>query len=203
VTAKSLIALVAITLLGGAIAGCGNASKSASSAAQTSPDDTTTAGTAGGTAGRATASSKNSFDPDHDDYITENFGHAASEADKRTITAIVRSYYVAAVAGDGGKGCPMILPSLARAIPHDYGRSPSLPSLHGSTCATVMAKLFELYHRRLAADLASMVVKRVRVKGNTAFVLLAFSTTPEPRVITMKREGGVWRFTELLDIPLP
>lgn len=205
---KLPIALLAVALSGVATTGCGSAGKSASpasegTAATTTTTATTTPGAPAASTGGSTQSSNSAVDPDHDDHITEDFGHAASDPDKRAVTAVLKAYYAAALAGDGATTCSMIVPSFAKSVPEDYGQASGPAALRGKTCSAVMSKLFKQQHQKLASEVSTMVVRRVRLKGNNALAFLAFKTSPEPRYIGIDREGGAWKVSGLLDNSLP
>jgi hypothetical protein len=202
-----LTLLLGFALLSLGVCACGGASKSTGSTTKTSTTQASSSVSAANapdtSASGSTSSSKSAVDPDHDDYVIEDYGHAASATEKRTVTALVKRYYAAALASDGATACSMLMSSLAKAIPEDYGRSPGPPALRGSTCSGVISKLFKSQHQQLAAEVATMAVARVRVNGNHAFALLAFRTTPEPRDIGLSREAGNWKISGLLDGALP
>lgn len=155
-------------------------------------------------AGRAVANGPHVVvDSDHDDHITEEYGHAAPPADRQAVIALVKRYYAVAVAEDGAQACSMMLSSLARSIPESYGGPSGSPALRGASCAAVLSKLFIREHSVLVAEAPSLRVSRVRLQGNGALVLLSFKTTPEPREIGVKLEGPTWKIASLLDASLP
>lgn len=139
---------------------------------------------------------------DKDDHSVLGFGHAARAADRSAIAALVRRYFAVAAAADGVAACSMIVPSFAKSVPEDLGQSPGPPYSRGKTCAVVMSKTFEHYHRQLAAHAASLEVSRVRVEGSMGLAVLAFKGLPG-RQIQVAREGGVWMMDALLDRELP
>jgi hypothetical protein len=189
-----LVSLALAALGAGLTGGCGSAGKS---------QDSTSRATAAVAAPGANRSVSTAVDPDHDDHITEAYGHAASATEKMAVSAVLRRYYTVAVAGDGVQACGMISSSLARSIPKDYGQPPGPPALRGKTCSVVMSKFFAQQHRLLVAETPTMNVTRVRVKSNSALAFLAFATTPEPRDIGLERSGDTWKVTSLLDNSLP
>jgi hypothetical protein len=137
---------------------------------------------------------------DKDDNSIVDSGHAASAADKQVVTALVKRYYATAAAGDGTMACSMIVSSLARATPEDYGQAPGPYYLRGAkTCAAVMSLLFKHFHGQLTG---AIEVTGVRVEGNQARVLLG-STTMPAGYISVERERGAWKIDTLLGGPLP
>jgi hypothetical protein len=131
---------------------------------------------------------------DADDKGITLYGHAASMAVRRKITALVKQYYGAAVAGDGRGACAMLVKSLAKAVPVDYGEDGPSYLRSGKTCAAVMALLFEHLHAQLAAPNG---VTGVRIAGQQAYALLGSTALP-PSYIIMQRESGAWRIAQLL-----
>jgi hypothetical protein len=137
-------------------------------------------------------------DKDDDSIVASD--HAASAAEKRAITALVKRYYTVAAAGDGATACSMIYSTLVEAIPEDYGQAPGPVYLRGGkTCQAVMSLLFRHFHSQLTG---AIEVTGVRVKGNHALALLGSKTVPAS-MINMERERGAWKIDELLGVPLP
>jgi hypothetical protein len=139
---------------------------------------------------------------DGDDSSVRGFGHAADASDRKAIASLVRRYLAAAGAEDGRTACSMVMRSMVRAVPGDFGRPPAPPYARGTTCATVMSMLFAHYHRQLAAHAATLAISAVRVEGGEALVVLAFGTLPG-RQVRVIRDGGVWRMEGLFDTELP
>jgi hypothetical protein len=188
---KLLVALLATVLLCAGVSACGGGkgSGASSQASSTASPSTTTDTTS--TASR----------PEGVTTIV-GFGQPASAADKRVITALVKSYYTAAAAEDGAKVCSLIYSIFEEAIAEDYGQPPGPPSLRGKTCPVVMTKLFKQRHKQQVSDLAALKVTGVRIKGRRGFVLLSFAT-PGKRYITVKSEHGAWKINALVDNPVP
>jgi hypothetical protein len=137
---------------------------------------------------------------DSDDSSILAYGHAAGAAKKRAIAAAVKRYYMAAAAGDGATACSMLVSSIARAAPEDYGQAPGPAYLRGAkTCAAVMSLLFKHDHSQLTGMIA---VTGVRVEGNQARALLG-STTMPAGYISVERERGAWKIDALLGGALP
>jgi cytoskeletal protein RodZ len=214
---RSSLALLAIALLGLSITACGGAS----SAPQTSSDATTpgsrtsTVSSATSTASTSTSTSagstqrsteshlKDSNDGDDDpasddDNEILDYGHAASAADKRAITAMVTSYYAAAAADDGIKACSLIYSLVAESIPEENNQTSGV-----QTCASVMSKLFMQHQGQMTTDNASLKVTRVRVEGSKGLALLDFGKTPEPHVLVHSEHSGAWKMESLLETGMP
>lgn len=139
---------------------------------------------------------------DGDDNAVRRFGHAASAVDTEAVTTVVKRYFGAAAAEDGATACPMIVSSLAEAVPEDLGRPPGPPYASGKTCAEVLSKVFKYNHRQLAAYAARLEVTGVRLDRNHGVAVLGFRTLPG-RLIHVVRESGVWKINTLLDSELP
>jgi hypothetical protein len=206
---RPLVALLAVVLLSLSASACG-ASKNATSVSQTSSTVEAPSNVAP-TATTTSSSHEPNNENDNDDHRrlkvpvddTNNgtiraYGHAASAADTRAVTSLLKRYYAIALAGEGAKACTMIVPSLVKAIPLDYGQF-GAPYLHGAkTCAAVMSRLFKHEHRQLAAEIPHMKLLSLRLGGNQGLVLLGFGRMSE-RQITVIRPGGTWKLAVLLD----
>jgi hypothetical protein len=137
---------------------------------------------------------------DEDDGDLAVYGHTAGKADTRTITALVKRYYVAAAAGDGAAACSMIGSTLAETIPEDYGREPGPSYLRGGkTCQAVASLLFKHLHSQTTG---AVQVTNVLVTGSHALALFGSRTMPASD-IALKRERGVWKIDGLIGGPLP
>jgi hypothetical protein len=199
---RSLLALLAIASFSVCVSACGGAAGNGGSirkaslsptvGARTAP--TTTSSTISTGPPRATDRDGDS-DNNDDDYA---YGEAASPADRRVVTEIVRRYYAAAAAGDGAKGCSLIFSLLAEEIPELYGESSGPPELRGKSCAVVMSKVFKQQRQKLVTDAATLKVTSVRVKRNHALAMLSFRSMPQ-RDILVHREYRTWKIDELLD----
>jgi hypothetical protein len=219
---KLSLALLAIVLLTLDVTGCGGTSRGAGSTSRVSSNPSATPALRSlkgdedddETAGNYTSNRSNDNDDDYgnvrrvenegyydsDDSSILTYGHAASVADRRAITALVERYYAAAAAEDGAKACSMITSTFATAIPEDYGQAPGPAYLRGAgTCQAVMSRLLKHVHRQLPA---AIKVTEVRVGGNQARALLGSRTTPASFIL-VERERGTWKIDGLLGGPLP
>lgn len=141
----------------------------------------------------------------NDDVTSRSYGHAASDAVRSDVAALVKSYFVDAARKDGAKACALLSRRLAEKrdlaaeVPEYYLPEPGVPlTVHGKGCVQFMTRLFRQYHPRLSTDAASVIVVGMRVRAEHGLVLLAFRTTPE-RQIQVAYEGGVWKIDALLD----
>lgn len=212
---KSLLALLAVCLLSGCMVACGGSGKSTTSGASTTVSSTKTDAT-GSTVPtdttpahvetKADADKDNDLEAPYDDTnnnSTLNFGHEANSADTRTITALIKRYYTAALAENGAKACSMIYSTLEEAVPEDYGQSPPGPSyMSGTTCSAVLSLLFKHFHPQITLEYPKLVVARVRLVEHHGYAILHFGTLPE-RQIDVSREGHTWKIGQVLDSEVP
>lgn len=138
---------------------------------------------------------------DSDDHAVAIFGHRASTVDRQAVTATVKHYYAVAVSGNGEKGCAMLRPSLATAVPEDYGHGSAGPAYlrAGKTCPQVMTLLFRSLHDQLVDPID---VTGVRISGNQAVALLGSKRIPAGS-ISITRQGGAWMIGSIMGTTLP
>jgi hypothetical protein len=180
---KSLPGLLAIVLLCVGPVACGSSSS----------------GTAGGSHSSTSAPARdrdNDADRNDDDAHVLYYGLAAGAADKQTLTTLIKQYYAASAAADGAKACTLLMPFIAESVAENYGHA---PALHGKTCAVVMSKLFKQHQKVLSGENATLKFVAVRVEGNKALAVMSFSTLPEVRQISARRDGATWKILQLLD----
>jgi hypothetical protein len=138
---------------------------------------------------------------DGDDRSVLDYGHSASAADGRAVTAVVERFYAAAAARDPETACSLMVVSIAKAAPENYSQAPGPSYLYGGkTCRAVMSRMFK-YLRSELSD-AAVRVTGVRVKNNRAIALLG-SNRMSASEIFVRREGGDWKIDALLGNPLP
>jgi hypothetical protein len=137
---------------------------------------------------------ENSRYHDADDRDLLAYGNAASAEEERAVAAVVERYYAMAAAGDGSGACALLLPSLDKAVPSDYGQNGPSYLRPGKTCAAVLTLLFKHYHRQLAPGVA---VTSVRIAGDQADALLGSTAFPASFII-VQREGSAWKVAQLL-----
>jgi hypothetical protein len=137
------------------------------------------------------------------DNENELLGHPAGVVDVRAVTALVRGYYRAAAARDGGEACRLMYAPLAESVAEDYGADAGPASLRGVTCASVLAKLFSQRRRRLGAESTTLKVAQVRILGKRGSVRLGFAGIKQPHYLIIHRERGRWKVDMLLDVERP
>jgi hypothetical protein len=148
-------------------------------------------------------------DNDHnDDENIPTFGHEPSGPERRAMVATLRRYYAAVVKRDGAQACAMFAKVFRKAVPIEYGRY-GAPFEHGSTCAAVMSKVFDHYHRELLIQARRMKVIDARLEGEKGYVVvrphspcvreMCVLNTRELLIakLLMQREGGSWRVEAL------
>lgn len=135
---------------------------------------------------------------DEDDKKLFAFGAPASGNDMRAIAAVVTRYYAVALAGSGAQGCSMIDASLVKAVPLDYGHFGPAYAHSAKTCAEVLSRLFA--HERAHVS-AGIQVTGARLKDNFALAFLGARTMPAS-YISLEREKGTWKISQLLGAPL-
>jgi hypothetical protein len=202
----TLLTLLAVALCGVGVTACGDAGpapgKRSGSASRVSSTGTATGGAQTPRPSATTQASspvKSDNDNDGDGGGDDlNWGHAASAADRRAVTALVRRYYTLADMGDGAAACSLIYSIFAEEVPEVYGEGSGEPGLRGKTCAVVVSKLFRLRRGQLSVDVASLDVRRVRVKELRGLAILSFRNMPE-RDIPVHREHRVWKIEALID----
>lgn len=204
---KQLLALPASALLAAGLWACGDSSPRAGSIPHASSSATASDLSPAPLVYKADRDKDNDISTpinDADNNGARNFGHAASAAERRAITTLIKRYYATALAGDGARGCSMIYSTIAESAPEDDSREPGTPAyMHGAqTCAAVLTALFKHYHAQLAAEVPRLEVTRVRLKEHHGFALLSFGTLPE-REISVLREGRVWKLSQIYDVELP
>ena len=138
----------------------------------------------------------NDADHNDDDAHVLYYGLPASAADKQALTTLIGHYYAAAAAANGAKACALLMPFIAESVAENYGHS---PALRGKTCPVVMSKLFKQHQKVLVGENSTLKFVTVRVEGGKALAVLSFSTLPEVRQISARRDGSSWKILQLLD----
>jgi hypothetical protein len=153
-------------------------------------------GSTGQTAKSGARDIDNDLDKGDDDAGVLYYGQAAVGAEKQAIMSLVARYYAAEATANGSAACALLVPFVAESVVEDYGHN---PGLRGSSCATVMSKLFEQQHKLLVAENATFKLYALRVLGDKALIVLDYSVLPEVRRMTARRIGGQWKVLYLLD----
>lgn len=179
---KPLLALLALVLVGLAVAACGNsgnANRSSTKAVVLKRDR------------------DDDGDNNDDDAQVLYYGSAPSPGERQAITSLVTGYYAAAAAEDGAKACTLLMPFVAESVVEDIGHS---AGFRGKSCAVVMSKLFKSQHALIAGESASLKFYAVRVNGGKALTVLSFANLPEVRVLPERRDSsGAWKVLDLQD----
>lgn len=196
---RPVLALLATSLLGGCVGACGGngrlhgSSNGAAAAAHSSRAEALEGIKKDADGDRDSAVAKGY---DSDDY----FGHAAANADRRAIMAVIERYYQAAASGDGQQGCRLLYSLLLETLPEEYEASAG--GRPEATCATIMSSLFRRRHEQLALDSAKLTFAGVRVDGAQGWALVHFGTERERRLL-VHREGSVWKVDSVSDLNVP
>ena len=127
------------------------------------------------------------------DERSEVPGAAAKPGDARLIEALVKSYFRAAVAGDGRTICGLLVPAVARQMPLESG----LPIYaRGESCSSAMSKLFGANHDQVELEVRALEGIHPRLTGTRGWALLAFRGI-STRKLAVQRQGGVWRLATI------
>jgi hypothetical protein len=189
---RSLLACSVLGLSLLATTGCGGADKSSSVSKVTL------------TAGLPTRDGDDDIDSlgqgryDADNDANPTFGPAASITERQAIVALIKRYYAAAAAGDGGKACSMLDPLIVEAVVEEHHRGKGPPSLRGNTCPQVASKVFKQRHRELTEDVAELQVGWVQLQARQAVTLVHFGAMRE-LIVRVHRSHGGWQMNALLD----
>ncbi len=198
---------VALTLFAFTLAvttsGCGSAASNGP--ASTDPATTSAASHTAVTTGYSKRDGDSDSDDEHpplhfgndDGPLLARFGGRAAPADRRAITALVKGYYAASVAGNGERACSLLSPSIASGVAGEYGRTGH------ESCATAMSALLAAQHERFVADdVSTMLVTAVHVKGDLGLAVFSFKTEPESQIV-LARESGLWRIDSVEGTYMP
>jgi hypothetical protein len=182
-------------LIGGALIGSPSPASTSTGPSKTSPPHYDEPGTP-----KNTDANDGDDDPgSNDDEPVVDFGKAASPADARAITTLVKRFYAATSAANGPGICSLIYNVIAETIPENYENS---PEAKGRTCAEIMGKVFAKQHRQVARDRSRLRVTRVRVEGNKGIVIVYLGKHPEPYFL-VHRQGSEWKMQRLFITTLP
>jgi hypothetical protein len=205
--------VLAIALLGIALTGCGHTGKTVGSTVRGSASyanprrapATADGPNAASTQGYLKTDSDDDNDNpnpatahyDADDNVVLYYGHAANAADTRAIASIIKSYYVAAAAGDGPRACLLIYSLLVETAAEDLSQT----AREDETCAAAMSKFFKRDHSQFKADTAKIEVTVARVDGDSGLALVRLGA--RERRVLVHRDHGTWKVNTLLDIGVP
>ena len=183
------------TLIGSALPGSPSPAPASTGPSKTSPPHYDAPGT-------PKVKDANDTDDDpgsNDDEPVIDFGKAASPADTRAITTLVKRFYAVTSAANGTAICSLIYNVVAETIPEDYENS---AGSKGHTCAEVMGKVFAKQHRQIARDRSKLRVTRVRVEGDKGIVIVYLGKHPEPYFL-VHRQGSEWKMQRMFITTLP
>lgn len=135
----------------------------------------------------------------NDDEAVIDYGHAPSSADEQAITSLVKRYYAATSAANGGAICSLIYNVVAETIPESYQAS---NDAKGSTCAEVMAKVFSHRHPQTARELGRLRVTRVRVEATKGIAMVNTGKRPD-QYFLVHRQGPAWKMLTMFPTGLP
>lgn len=173
--------VAALLLIG--VAACGDGGDSSGTLARRAPSNTT-----------VNRAAKNN------DVL--DFGSPATPADRHEITALITRYYASASDEDGATACSLILSSVAKSVPEDYGRGAGPSYLRGgTTCQAVVSRLFKYLHHRMVRAFRTLRVTQVRLKTRGGYAVLLFQKPPEHEIAVV-RQNGTWKVASLLDSEL-
>lgn len=136
---------------------------------------------------------------DEDDNPIVAFGHRADPSDEVQIRTLTERYYQAASSADGATGCSLLVPTLAKSIPGDYGKSPGPEYLRGNTCPVVLTKIFKHSREQLTERFS---VTEARVHGKQGIALLGSENKPASYIMVERAPSG-WRVIDLVPTVLP
>lgn len=203
---RSLLGLLLCALLCAGASSCGSSSGGATAGDNTSTGAVARDATATSSATPLETQADRDRDNDgaggpDDSHNTKawDFGQAAAAPDRRAVTALIKRYYAAALAGDGASACTMLYSTLAESIPEDYGGPAGPEFMRGATsCRAGLERMFKHEHARLALIVPRLTVTHLRLIGHHGTAILGFGRFPE-RELLVAREGHVWRISALID----
>jgi hypothetical protein len=202
---RTLPALLVSAAIAACLMACGSSSRSPSGGTRSSGTTvaSTSAAPPGGYIkddGDKDGDDPHPTDPGQDDQsLLATYGHRASTSAAHTISALVKHYYAAALAGDGAQACALLDAGLAAGLIS----SQSQTKRGAGACAAAVAPLLAQQHQHLLAeDPATMTVTGVYVNGNLGLALLGFRDSPETDIV-VEREGHAWKIGALIDSNVP
>jgi hypothetical protein len=132
---------------------------------------------------------------DSDDSAIAAFVSGTDPAEAKPIATVVENYYRALAGGDGEKACAMLLPSLAKSLPGEYGRGAGPPYLLGAkSCPEIIARVSRHFRSSLTG---AVTVTGIHVSHPGAFVQLGSPTLPLTE-FKLIRVNGAWKVDVLI-----
>lgn len=125
-------------------------------------------------------------------------GQLAGAADTRNAAAAVRRYYATAARGDAQRACSMLVPSVARALPIDYGRYGDAYLRGAKTCQAVLGRMFRHSHSTLTVPLT---VRGLLAHGAQGYAFISSPKMPVS-VVQLQRSATGWAIDSPLGAPV-
>jgi hypothetical protein len=119
----------------------------------------------------------------------EGFGKEASGAERAAALAVFHGYLEALAKRDPAAACSYLSANVRSSLGQLAGRQSGV-----TACAAILPKLLVPASARIASEEVAGTIKRIRVQGNSAFVVFH---APGARLydLPMSREGGDWKVT--------
>jgi hypothetical protein len=192
---------LALTLLAIAFVACGNANK---------PTVSTVSAPAATARDASNGYLHKDGDEDTDDIKQDHkvqnddrelfaaYGEKASAKDAQVITKLVRDYFEVVAANDATRACSLLVTVLSHGLVNGQHGSSS-----PKTCQESMSLLFRQQRLNLltGAEVATMKVISVHVKGNLGLAVLGFRHVPEQEII-VERKSRIWKVDALVSSDL-
>jgi hypothetical protein len=130
--------------------------------------------------------------PPHEKFAEEDiesFGEEASGSDETTIVGVFETYLGALAGKDAKTACEYLTANVQESLQRLAGAKGKKLS-----CARILPKLLSSTAPAEARQQANGEIKKVRVKGDTAFVVF-HAPGAKLFMLTLVREGGRWKAT--------
>jgi hypothetical protein len=130
------------------------------------------------------------------------FGESANRVERAAIIGALHSYYSALAEGQFERGCLLLSrKASARVANTRSGDSGEIEQSCGKRLGEVLART--LGERNERSQFAVASAKDVRLKGNEGYVVFTSVATPGVQeVLSVMREGGSWRLTSAVALPV-
>jgi hypothetical protein len=194
------------------VAGCGSSHKpgeSRTTGRSSQPGTARSTAAAASTAAVDADRDNDGGEPDEDPRdLLRHLGRPAPAPVRTAVTALLKRYYAAMLAGDTAKTCAMLYSPLAEAAGEDYGVPGGGPRylLGAQSCRQIMARLSAHFHLQLSAEVPKLKVGHVLLrKGQSrqATAVLDFGPSLPERSVGVIEERRAWKLDGLLDGELP
>lgn len=124
-------------------------------------------------------------------------GQLAGATDTRRAAATVRRYYETAARDDARRACSMVVPSLAKALPVDYGKYGEAYLRGAKTCQAVLGRIFRHSHSILTVP---PTVRGLLTHGAQGYAFIS-SRRMRVSVIQLQRSAGGWAIDSPMGAP--